>query len=102
MIPGVVREAARRFRDRVALVAPDGAELTYIDLFAHSEAVAAGLARRGVRPGDVVALALPSSLDYVDRVPRRRARRRDHDRRQPALLAGRAREGHRARAARSS
>jgi acyl-CoA synthetase (AMP-forming)/AMP-acid ligase II len=65
VIGGVVREAARRFRDRVALVNHEGAELTYIDLFVHSEAVAAGLAERGVTQGDVVALALPSSFDYV-------------------------------------
>ncbi len=65
MIPGVVREAARRFRDRVAVVSHEGTELTYFDLYHHSEAVAAGLAERGVRQGDVVALALPSGFDYV-------------------------------------
>ncbi|MEX2538618.1 MAG: class I adenylate-forming enzyme family protein [Actinomycetota bacterium] len=65
MIPGVVEEAARRFRDRVALVDASGAELTYFDLFHNSEAVAAGLNARGISVGDVVALALPSSLDYV-------------------------------------
>jgi acyl-CoA synthetase (AMP-forming)/AMP-acid ligase II len=65
LIPGVVEEAARRFRDRVALVDASGAELTYFDLYHHSESVAAGLLARGVGLGDVVALALPSSLDYV-------------------------------------
>jgi acyl-CoA synthetase (AMP-forming)/AMP-acid ligase II len=65
MIPGVVREAARRFRDRVSFVSHEGAALTYIDLYVQSEAVAAGLNERGVCPGDVVALALPSSFDYV-------------------------------------
>ena len=65
MIPGVVQEAARLFRDRVAFVSADGVELTYFDLFHLSEAVAAGLLARGVGPGSVVALALPSGLDYV-------------------------------------
>ena len=66
MIPHVVREAAKRFGDRVALVAEDtGVELTYLDLHQLTEAVAPGLHERGVRPGDVVALALPSGLDYV-------------------------------------
>ncbi len=65
MIPGVVQEAARRFRDRVAFVSADGVELTYFDLFHLSEAVAAGLFERGISPGNVVALALPSGLDYV-------------------------------------
>lgn len=65
MIPGVVREAAMRFRDRVALVAPDGYDVTYFDLYHLSEHVAAGLAARGVQPGDVVSLVLRSSPDYV-------------------------------------
>lgn len=66
MIPHVVREAAQRFGDRVALVAEDtGVELTYLELHQLTEAVAPGLHERGVRPGDVVALAVPSGLDYV-------------------------------------
>jgi acyl-CoA synthetase (AMP-forming)/AMP-acid ligase II len=65
VIPEVVREAARRFRGEIALVSPDGVELSFIELYQLSEAVAAGLHARGVGPGDVVALALPSSADYV-------------------------------------
>ncbi len=65
MIPGVVQEATRLFRDRVAFVSADGIELTYIDLYQLSEAVASGLNERGIVQGDVVALALPSGLDYV-------------------------------------
>jgi acyl-CoA synthetase (AMP-forming)/AMP-acid ligase II len=65
LIPGVVKEAARRFRDKVALVAPEGFEVTYLDLYKASESVASGLLRRGVRPGDVVALSLRTSPDHV-------------------------------------
>ena len=65
MIPAVVREAATRFRNEVALVAPDGYDVTYFDLFHLSEAVAGGLVRRGVEAGDVVSLVLRSSPDYV-------------------------------------
>jgi acyl-CoA synthetase (AMP-forming)/AMP-acid ligase II len=66
LIPHVVREAAKRFGDRIALVAEDaGVDLTYRELHQLTEAVAPGLRERGVRPGDVVALALPSGLDYV-------------------------------------
>ena len=65
MIPGVVREAARRFRDDVALVSSDGEEVTYLDLYHRSEAAAACLYGQGVREGDVVAIALPSGIDYV-------------------------------------
>ncbi len=65
MIPGVVKEAARRFRDQVAIVAPDGSEMTYLDLYRASEATAGGLLARGIAMGDVVALCLRSSPDYV-------------------------------------
>ncbi|MGH2760362.1 MAG: class I adenylate-forming enzyme family protein [Actinomycetota bacterium] len=65
MIPGVVKEAGKRFRDHVALVAPDGYEVTYLDLYRRSEEVAAGLLERGVGPGSVVSLVLSSSPDYV-------------------------------------
>jgi acyl-CoA synthetase (AMP-forming)/AMP-acid ligase II len=64
LIAGIVREAARRFRDRVAIVAPDG-EATYLDLYHRSEAAAVVLHSQGVGEGDVVALDMPSSLAYV-------------------------------------
>jgi acyl-CoA synthetase (AMP-forming)/AMP-acid ligase II len=64
VIPGVVKEAAKRFRDDVAIVAPDGTA-TYLDLYRRTEAAAAELDDRGIEPGDVVALDLPSSLGYV-------------------------------------
>jgi len=65
MLAATVREAARRFGELVAFVDPDGSSLTYRDLDARSDRVAAGLARRGVRPGDRVVLRLPSETGYV-------------------------------------
>ena len=65
MIPGVVKEAARRFRDQVALVDPDGRPFTYIDLYRASEEAAGGLLKHGVAMGDVVALSMRSSVDYL-------------------------------------
>jgi acyl-CoA synthetase (AMP-forming)/AMP-acid ligase II len=65
MIAGVVREAARRFGDRIAIVAPDGEEITYRDLYRRSEAVAGGLLERGIGKGDVVAVTFGSSIEYV-------------------------------------
>ncbi|MYS81378.1 class I adenylate-forming enzyme family protein [Embleya scabrispora] len=60
----VLREAARRFPERRALV-HGGSGFTYGGLDAVTDQVAAGLARRGVRPGHLVALVLPSGLEYV-------------------------------------
>src|SRR5947209_11856774 len=61
----VAAEAARRFGDAAAYVAPDGEPLSYADLDRRSDAAAVGLLRAGVGEGDVVALLLPSSLAYV-------------------------------------
>ncbi len=64
-LAATVREAARRFGDLVALVDPDGAPTTYADLDRRSDAVAAGIAARGVGPGDRVVLRLPSDSRYI-------------------------------------
>ncbi|NLU73385.1 amino acid adenylation domain-containing protein [Streptomyces sp. HNM0575] len=50
--------------DAVALSAPGG-ELSYAELGERAGALAARLAARGVRPGDLVAVALPRSVDMV-------------------------------------
>ena len=61
-----VREAARRFGHRPAFVAAAGWSITYADLHRSSDEVAATLAAdHGVTEGDLVALVLPSSPDYV-------------------------------------
>lgn len=65
MLPATIREAARRFGDRTAYVAEAGWPITYADIDRVSDEVAAGLARRGVRPGDVVALVLPPGPEYL-------------------------------------
>lgn len=65
MLPGVVEEAARRFGDTAAFVAPDGTTTTYRDLHERSGRVAAGLVARGIVEGDVVALRMASDIDYV-------------------------------------
>jgi acyl-CoA synthetase (AMP-forming)/AMP-acid ligase II len=64
MLPATTREAARRFGDRIAYVAPDGWALTYHDLDRVSDELAVGLARRGLATGDVLALVLPPSPEY--------------------------------------
>ncbi|HZN14654.1 MAG TPA: class I adenylate-forming enzyme family protein [Acidimicrobiales bacterium] len=65
MLPAVINEAARRFGDTPALVAPDGAVVTFADLDRRSDAVAVALAGCGVGLGDVVALTLPTVPEYV-------------------------------------
>jgi len=64
-LAATVPEAARRFGDTPALVAAGGWSVTYAELDALSDEAAAALAARGVGEGDVVALVLPSTPDYV-------------------------------------
>jgi len=64
VLDAVVREAGRRFGSAPALVAGD-VTMSFSDLDVLSTAVASGLARGGVRAGDVVALVLPTGLEYV-------------------------------------
>ncbi len=65
MLPGILHRAAHRFGDAPALVAPQGWSVSYRQLDRLSGEVAAGLAERGVSPGDLVALVLPSCPEYV-------------------------------------
>src|SRR5436305_8279150 len=61
----IVREAARRFGDATALVSAEGKRTSYAELDRRTDAAAAALWARGVRPGSVVALTLPSSPEFV-------------------------------------
>lgn len=65
MLDRIVPEAARRFGDHPALLAADGTPVSYVELDRRSDAVAVGVARRGIGPGSVVALTLPSTPAYV-------------------------------------
>ncbi len=64
MLDQVAREAAERFGDDIAYVAPDGRSLTYRELDRYADETAAGLAKQGVGEGDVVALVLPQLPQY--------------------------------------
>ncbi|MCB0995759.1 MAG: acyl--CoA ligase [Acidimicrobiales bacterium] len=61
----VVTEIARRWPGRTAMVASGGWHLTTSELDRGSDEAAVGLVARGVRPGHVVALVLPSTPDYL-------------------------------------
>src|SRR2546423_10342711 len=65
VLPATIAEAARRFADRTAYVAPTGWALSYADIDRISDEAAVGLAQRGVRAGDVVALVLPPGPEYL-------------------------------------
>ena len=65
MLAATVREAATRFGDLAAFVAAEGWPLSYADLDRLSDEAAVGLSDLGVEEGRLVALALPSTPDYV-------------------------------------
>lgn len=65
MLPQTTREAARRFADATAYVTESGRPISFTEVDRASDEVAAGLARRGVGPGDVVALILPPGPEYL-------------------------------------
>ena len=60
----VFRRNARVFPDKVAYV-DDHSQVTWGEVWQVSGEVASGLARRGVRRGDVVAVQLPNHLEFV-------------------------------------
>jgi acyl-CoA synthetase (AMP-forming)/AMP-acid ligase II len=64
MLRMLAGEAARRHGGREAFAA-GGRRITFADLDRLSDSVAAGLAHRGVLPGDVVAIALPAIPEYA-------------------------------------
>jgi hypothetical protein len=64
-VPGFVLERARELGDKPALIdAPSGRSLSHCRLAAGVERVAAGLAARGFRPGDVLAISSPNLPEY--------------------------------------
>jgi acyl-CoA synthetase (AMP-forming)/AMP-acid ligase II len=64
MLRMLAGEAARRHGRREAFMG-GGRRITFADLDRLSDSVAAGLAHRGVLPGDVVAIALPPIPEYA-------------------------------------
>ena len=64
-IAGTFRDIAARHADLPAIEDADGSVLRYGALDAASDRLAAGLARHGVRPGDIVGLHLPRGVTLV-------------------------------------
>jgi L-proline---[L-prolyl-carrier protein] ligase len=61
----LLEASAQRSPDAVALVTPDGARITYEELNARADCVAAFLLERGVQPGDRIGVALHKGLASV-------------------------------------
>lgn len=61
----VLGQALQRGSKRALVDAATGAALTYAELATAVGEVSAGLAARGVGPGDVLALCAPNSIDFV-------------------------------------
>ncbi|UDY37846.1 class I adenylate-forming enzyme family protein [Dermatobacter hominis] len=64
MLGDIVREAGTRFGSRDALVTPSDT-VSYEDLDRSADRLAAGLAGRGIRTGDVIATVLPSCAEWL-------------------------------------
>ena len=60
-----LRRSAASYPDKVAILVPDGPRVTFGELDAASDRIAAGLARRGVGPGDVVAVSLGNVPEFA-------------------------------------
>jgi acyl-CoA synthetase (AMP-forming)/AMP-acid ligase II len=65
MLARVLDEAAERFGERTAYVTADGVVVQYRALRERSLSASCWLRDRGVGEGDVVALVLPASVDYL-------------------------------------
>jgi acyl-CoA synthetase (AMP-forming)/AMP-acid ligase II len=64
MLVETIRAAARRFGDATMMESPEGS-LSFAELDARSDRLAAALWHNGIRIGDRVALRLPSGTSYV-------------------------------------
>ncbi len=65
MLVESIERGAARYGERSAIVSGDGWSLSYRDLDRLTDEAAVGLAARGIGEGDVVALLLPSTPDYL-------------------------------------
>jgi HIP---CoA ligase len=64
-IPAVVRAAAARYPDAIAVAEPGGERLTYPDLLALTSQVARAFVAAGIEPGDRVAIWSPNTHHWV-------------------------------------
>ncbi|MEX2225417.1 MAG: AMP-binding protein [Dehalococcoidia bacterium] len=64
-VPQMIEQAARRLPDKPALIAVDGKQYTYAELWTAIRGMARALQDEGVRKGDMVAIYAPNSCEYA-------------------------------------
>lgn len=64
-IPGMLREAALRYGDKAALVPPDGAPMSFVELDQLTDCVTRALIRGGLKSGDRLGIWLPNMFEWV-------------------------------------
>jgi amino acid adenylation domain-containing protein len=64
-LSGYLDASAARHEDRIAVVEPSGASVTYAELLGQADALAGFLVSAGVKRGDRVGLVLPKSIPAV-------------------------------------
>ena len=65
MLPEIVRQTAIKFSNSAAYISQDGNKITYRELDQISQEVAAWMGSKGLGEGSVVALCLPSCIEYI-------------------------------------
>lgn len=64
-VDALLRRAARKHGDRIALQCEDG-ERSFADLDAQASSLAEALVRHGIKPGDRVAIVMRNRLEFVE------------------------------------
>jgi len=64
-IPGVLRAAAARLPDKIAIESEDGRRLTFTDLLNESRRAAAAFQAYGLKHGDRIAVWAPNSVEWI-------------------------------------
>ena len=65
VLPSILKKVAQTHGSSVAYLTADGEAITYKQLDHYSEEIAAWMRFKGIREGSVVALCLPSQIEYI-------------------------------------